>query len=141
METALLALIFNNTGLGNMGDATGLLPSAANGVLYVSLHTADPGETGTQTTSEAAYSGYSRVSVARTSAGWTVTGNTASNAVAVNFPTCNGAANATITYFGIGFGSTGTGNLQFSGALTSSLAISNNITPSFAIGALQITAD
>jgi methyl coenzyme M reductase beta subunit len=42
METALLALIYNNTGLANMGDATGLLPAGTVGSLYVSLPTADP---------------------------------------------------------------------------------------------------
>ena len=140
METALLKLIFQNVGAANIGDATGLLPSGAAGNLYISLHTADPGETGTQTTSEATYTGYARVAVARSSGGWTVAGNTASNAAAVTFPACTGGS-STITYFGIGFASTLTGNLQFSGALSASLAISNGITPSFAIGALTVTAD
>jgi hypothetical protein len=140
METALLALIYNNTGLANMGDATGLLPAGTVGSLYVSLHTADPLKTGNQTTNEATYTSYARVAVVRSSAGWTIAGNTASNAAAVNFATCTGGT-STITYFGIGFNLSGTGNLQFSGALSSSLAVSTNITPSFAIGALTITAD
>ena len=33
--------------------------------LYVSLHTADPGEAGDQTTSEATYTGYARIAVVR----------------------------------------------------------------------------
>lgn len=140
LETALLKLLFNNTSLANMGDATGIVGSSTNGSFYVSLHTADPGEAGNQTTSEATYTSYARVAVARTTAGWSVSGNTVSNAAAINFPTCTGGS-STITHFGIGNSAVGTGNLQFSGALSSSLAVSNNITPSFAIGALTITAD
>lgn len=64
-ETALLTLLFNNTNAANIGDATGLRGSTTAGVFYISLHTADPGETGSQTTSESAYTSYARVSVAR----------------------------------------------------------------------------
>lgn len=139
-ETALLSLIFQNVNAANIGDATGLRGSTANGVFYISLHTADPGETGNQSTSEAAYTSYARVSVARTTSGWTVSGNTVSNAAAINFPAATGGS-STITHFGIGANTSGAGNLQFSGALTASLAVSNGITPSFAIGALTVTAD
>jgi hypothetical protein len=52
-EHALLDLIFLNTDWANIGDASGLQNSAAAGSFYVSLHTADPGEAGSQTTSEA----------------------------------------------------------------------------------------
>lgn len=140
LETAILNLYFNNTNNANIGDATGVRGSTTAGVYYISLHTADPGETGTQTTSEAAYTSYARISVARSSAGWTISGNTVSNAAAVNFPACTGGT-ATVTYFGIGTDITAAGNLLFSGALTASLAVSNGITPSFAIGALAVTAD
>lgn len=64
-ETALLTLIFNNTDWANVGDAGGLQNSATAGSFYISLHTADPGETGSQTTSETAYTNYARVAVAR----------------------------------------------------------------------------
>ena len=64
-ESGLLSLIFENTNLANVGDATGLQGSATAGVFWISLHTATPNETGTQTTSEAAYTSYGRVSVAR----------------------------------------------------------------------------
>ena len=139
-ETALLNLYFLNTDHANIGDAGGLQNSATAGSFYISLHTGDPGEAGDQTTSETAYTNYARVAVARSGAGWSVSSNTASNAAAVNFPTC-GATGATITHFGVGTASTGAGNLLFSGALTASLAVSNGITPSFAIGDLDVTAD
>jgi hypothetical protein len=107
-------------------------------VLYVSLHTADPGASGAQNTSEATYTGYARVSVARTTGGWTISSETISNAATITFPACTGGSE-TETFFGIGTASSGAGILLYSGALTSSLAVSNGITPSFAAGALTIT--
>jgi len=139
-ENALIALIFTNTPITLVGDAAGILGSAAAGNLYISLHTADPGETGSQTTSETAYTNYARAAVPRTSGGWTVAGNVASNAAVVNFPTC-GASGATITHFGIGTSPSGAGKLLYSGALSSSLAVSNNITPTMAIGACTNSED
>lgn len=139
-EDALLNLLFVNTNWANIGDATGLRGSTTAGSLYISLHTADPGETGSQTTSEAAYTSYARVAVARSGAGFTVSNPNVSNAAAINFPACTGST-ATCTHFGIGTASSGAGNLIASGALTASLAVSNGITPSFAIGALTVAAD
>ena len=139
-ETALLTLYFNNTDHANVGDAAGIQNSATAGSFYISLHTADPGETGTQTTSEATYTSYARVAVARSGAGWTISGANVSNAAAVNFPAATGGAN-TITHFGIGSDLTTAGNLFFKGALSASLAVSSGITPSFAIGELDVNID
>ena len=139
-ETALLTLIFNNTDWANVGDAAGIQNSATAGSFYISLHTGDPGEAGTQTTSEATYTSYARVAVARSGAGWTISGANASNAAAVNFPAATGGTN-TITHFGIGSDLSGAGNLFFKGALSASLAVSSGITPSFAIGDLDVNLD
>lgn len=139
-ETALLTLYFNNTNHANVGDAAGIQNSAAAGVFYISLHTADPGEAGSQTTSEATYTSYARVSVARSGAGWTIAAANVSNAAATTFPAATGGSN-TITHFGIGSALSGAGNLFFKGALTSSLAVSSGITPSFAIGELDVNLD
>lgn len=138
-ETALLTLIFNNTNWANIGDATGLRGSSTAGVFYISLHTADPGESGSQNTSEANYTGYARVSVARSGAGFTISGNNVSNAAAVTFGACS-AGSSTVTYFGIGTDSAGAGNLIISGS-TNSLAVTAGITPSFAIGDLDVNID
>jgi hypothetical protein len=139
-EAALLNLIFLNTNIANIGDATGLRGSTTAGVLYVALHTADPGEAGAQNTSEISYTGYARVSVARSGAGWTIATSTMSNAAAVTFGACT-AGSGTATHFSVGTASSGAGTLLYSGALGASLAISAGITPSFAIGALQISCD
>ena len=139
-ETDLLGLIFNNTDIALIGDAAGIQNSATAGSLYVSLHTADPGEAGDQTTNETAYTDYARVAVARTGGGWTVSGNTVSNAALVQFPQC-GVTGATLTHFGVGTDSSGAGKLLYSGALSSSLAVSSGIQPQFAAGDLDVTED
>lgn len=140
-ETALLQLLFNNTNAANIGDATGLRGSTTAGVFYISLHTADPGEAGTQSTSEATATGYARQSVVRSSSGFTISGNTVSNAAAINFPNVTASPGSAATYFGIGTDVSGTGNLILSGALTSSYSFAIGNAPSFAIGALTTTAD
>lgn len=141
-ESSLLALIFTNVDAANVGDATGLRGSSTAGSFYISLHTANPNETGDQDTNDALYTGYARVAVARSAAAWTVTGNTADNDSAITFPACTGGSE-TETHFGIGSSATlsAAGNLFLYGALTASLAVSNGITPSFAAGALDVTLD
>ena len=139
-ENGLLSLIFENANYANVGDATGLRGSSVAGSFHVSLHTADPGETGSQTTSAAAYTDYARVAVARSTAGWTVASGVADNDAVIAFPQASGGSESE-THFGIGSDSSGAGNLFLKGALTSALAVSNGITPSFAIGALDITLD
>jgi len=141
-EHGLLLLLFNNTTFTLVGDAAGLLKSAADGSLYVSLHVTDPGEAGDQTTGECTYTGYARVAVARTSAGWTVSaGNAVTNTAAVTFG-LDTVGSETAGYFGVGTtASPGAGKLLYHGSLTAPLAISPGITPSFAIGAISITED
>lgn len=119
-ENDLLLLIFQNTDIALIGDAAGIQNSAAGGSLYISLHTADPGEAGNQSTNEVAYTNYARVAVARTAGGWTVSGNQVSNAAAINFAQC-GLTGATITHFGIGTDASGTGKLLYKAPLGTAL--------------------
>ncbi len=141
-ETALLTLLFNNTNWANVGDATGLRGSTAAGSFYVALHTADPGEAGDQTTSEATYTGYARVAVARSAGGWTISGGNASNTATITFGACTAGSN-TITYASIGVASGGASQIIGRCAFTSpaSLAVSAGITPSFAAGELDFNID
>lgn len=108
--------------------------------LYVSLHTGDPGEAGSQTTSECAYGSYARQTVARDATGWDVVGNTASNDDLIQFPQCT-SGSETITHVAIGTLSSGAGQIIYSGALSASLAVSSGIQPQFAVAALTITED
>lgn len=139
-ENDLLQLIFNNVDIADIGDASGLQNSATAGSLYVALHTGDPGEAGNATTSESAYGSYARVAVARTVGGWTVSGNTASNAALVQFPECT-SGSETITHLSVTTASSGASKILYKGALTASRAISSGIQPQIAIGALQISED
>ena len=125
-ETDLLAKIFTATAL----------PWDAATDLEIHLHTADPGEAGISTTSEATYTSYAAVTVARSTSGWTVTGDTCTNDSLIQFPTCTGGTN-TITHVSICPASST--QILYSGALNSSLAVSNGIQPQFAAGALAIT--
>lgn len=135
-ETAILQLIFNATTWADLAENDTTSPATS---LYVSLHTADPGEAGTQATNETAYTNYARVGVVRTSAGWTVTGNTVTNTASIDFPQVGATAGSAITHFGVGTTSTGATELLFSG--TAPLTIATGVTPQFAIGQLSITAD
>jgi len=115
----------------------------ADTVLYVALHSADPTDAGSESSNEVAYTGYARVAVNRTSGAWTISGTnptTATNAADILFPKCTGGS-ATATYFSIGVASTGATEILHSGALTSSMSISTNITPRLAAGQVTITED
>lgn len=128
-ENDLMKLLFNNTAITNIGDAAGLLPSAAAGSFYYSLHTADPGEAGTAVTSETAYTGYARVAAARSSGGFVVTGNSVSPAANVDFGECTAAAGAALTHFGIVNTASGAGKLLYSGTLTPNITMAVGVIP------------
>lgn len=127
-ESALLALLFNNTNIANLGDATGVRGSADAGSVFFALHTADPGEAGSQTTSEIAYTGYARAAVARSGAGFTVTGSSVSPAADVTFAECT-AGSATATHFTIGTLASGAGTVLYRGALNPVVAVSAGVAP------------
>ena len=100
-ENNILKLIFNATTWNDIAENDTTSP-ATN--LTVALHTADPGEAGTQLTNETAYTGYARVSVARTTGGWTVTGNSVSPAANIDFGECTASPGGAITHFSVGTG-------------------------------------
>ena len=107
--------------------------------LYISLHTADPGETGTAITNETSYGGYSRVPVIKAS-GWSDGGSTFSNDALIQFPQCT-SGTVTLMYFGVVTTASGAGQLLVSGQLSSNLGVSAGIQPQFAAGDLDVTAD
>lgn len=127
-ENDLLKLIFNATAIANIADNAATSPLTN---LFVALHTADPGETGTQATSEATYTSYARVSVARTSGGWTVSANSVSPVATISFPACTGGTN-TITHFSVGVATSGATKLLYSGTVTPNISVSTGVTPQLA---------
>lgn len=117
LELQLLDAVFNND-------------TFAVATPYVSLHTADPGETGA---SEAAGGSYARQS---STYGAAAAGQVANDA-AINFTSMPAA---TITHVGIWDAVSG-GNFLWGGALSVSRTISSGGTAQFAIGALIIQLD
>lgn len=124
-ENDLVKLIFNATAIANIADNAASSPLTN---LYVSLHTADPGETGNQSTNETTYTGYARVAVARTSGGFTVTGNSVSPAATITFGAWTAGA-GTITHFGIGVASSGATKLLYSGTVTPNITLGAGVVP------------
>lgn len=124
-ENDFLKLVFNATAIALIADNTATTPLTN---LFVALHTADPGEAGTQSTSEATYTSYARTSVPRTSGGWTVTAASVSPAATITFPTCTGSTN-TITHWSVGTLTSGAGKILYSGTVTPNISVSNTITP------------
>lgn len=138
-EQALEDLVFLNTAIANLGDAAGLRATTTAGSLFLALHTADPGEAGSaQTTNEVVYTGYGRVAVPRSSAGFTRTGSSVALTSARDFPESS-SAGSTATWGSIGIATSGTGMILYRFALSNSIACTSGVTPR--IGAIAITED
>jgi hypothetical protein len=118
-ENAILNLIYRATPWANYADNAAATPETN---IIVALHTADPGDPGSQSTSEAAYGGYARQNVAR-STGWTAAA-AGSCALAANldFPSSSGAA-TTITNFSTGKSGGGASAILMSGAISPTIPI------------------
>jgi hypothetical protein len=123
-ENDMLQLYFNATTHNDFAENDLSSPTAN---LTVALHTADPGEAGTQSTNEIAYTGYARVNVARTSGGWTVTANSVSPVAAITFGEMTGGAGGTVTHFSVGSGVAS--YLMYSGTVTPNIVVSTGVTP------------
>lgn len=125
-EDDILKLIFNGTAIANLADNAASSPLTN---LYLALHTADPGEAGTQTTSEVAYTGYARVAVARTAGGWTILNGSASPTVAIEFGEMTSGTPGTATHASIGTASSGGGKILYKGALSPAVAYNVGVVP------------
>jgi hypothetical protein len=137
--TDLLELIFTNANIANIGDSTGLRGSATAGNFHIALYTTAP--TASTEGTETVYTNYARVAVARSGAGWTVSGNNCYNTAAITFNQC-GATGATLCAFSINIGGTeNDDDAIYWGDLTSNLAVSSGITPEFAVGDLDVYED
>lgn len=124
-ENDLLKLIFNATAIANIADNAASSPLTN---LYVSLHTADPGETGTEATNETTYTGYARVAVARTSGGWTVTANSVSPVANIDFGAWTAGA-GTLTHFAVGVAASGATKVLYKGAISPTIVLGAGVVP------------
>jgi hypothetical protein len=138
-ESAVLALVFNATTWANYAINATTTPETN---IICALHTADPGDAGSQSTTEAAYTSYARVNVARTTGGWTVSGTNptqASPVAAINFPAGTGGT-GTVTFFSTGKSGGGATPILWSGTVTPNIVTGSGVTPSLST-ATQITLD
>lgn len=124
-ENDLLKLIFNGTAIAGLADNTVSAPLTN---LYISLHTADVGESGTQLTNEVSYTGYARVAVARTAGGWVITGSSVSPFAAVEFGQCT-LGSALVTHVAIGTAASGAGKVLYFGALSPQITVAAGVVP------------
>jgi hypothetical protein len=134
-ENDLLALIFNATAIADLAENDASSPATT---LTVALHTSDPGEAGTQSTNEIAYTGYARIAVNRNSGGWTVSGASVSPAANITFGEMTAGAGGTVTHVSVG---TGVSNkLLYSGSISPTIAVVNGVIPVITTGTV-ITED
>jgi hypothetical protein len=136
-ENAALNLIYRAVAWANVADNAATSPITNT---YSALHTADPGDAGTQATSEATYTGYARVAVARTTGGWTAaSGGAIFPAAAITFP-AGTAGSGTVTFFSQGKTVSGATDAYHSGTVTPSIVTGNGVTPQLTT-ATQLTLD
>lgn len=135
-ENSILLLLFNATTWADVAENDTTSPHTQ---IAVALHTADPTDTGTMSTSESAYTDYARVNVDRNSGGWTVTNNSVSPVAAIEFPQ-GGGGSGTVTHFSVGKTGGGTAVIYFSGTVTPNIVTGSGITPTLTT-ATTITLD
>lgn len=122
----LLKLVFNGTTISGIADNATTSPLAS---LYWTLHTADPGASGTQSTSEVNYTGWSRLAAARTAGGFTVSGVTMNPSATIEFGEMTGGTPQTATHLTIGTSASGAGKVLFRFALSPAISLNTNVTP------------
>jgi len=127
-QSAILTLIFQAGAWANYADNAGTSPQTN---VAVGLNTADPTTSGTMASSEAGYTSYARVNVARTSGGWTISGSSptsVSPAAAITFAAGTGGS-GTVTNFTTGKTGGGSAAILYSGTVTPNIVTGNGVTP------------
>lgn len=117
----------------------GVAMASADASTFVSLFSTNPSDAGSGAT-EHSWAGYARVNFTNNQTNWSDATGTAptvvSNDVAIAFSQKTDAGSVSGTGFGIHSAVTA-GSLRLFGALSPTVSISQNDTPSFAIGALD----
>ena len=135
-ENSILDLIFSATTWANYAQNASTSPETN---IVIAGHTADPGDTGAQNTSELAYTSYARVNVAR-STGWTAaSGGSVSPAADILFTTGTGGS-GTMTHFSTGKSGGGASAILFSGTVTPNIVCGSGVQPKLTT-ATAITLD
>lgn len=125
-EADLLKLIFQAVAIANIADNAASAPLTN---LQIALHTADPGEAGSQTTSEISYTGYARVAVARTTGGFAITGSSISPVANIDFGEMTAGTGGTVTHWSVGTASSGAGKVLYKGTVSPNIVVQTGVTP------------
>lgn len=130
-DLELTKLLFWGQTITNLAQNTTAAPFTS---LWASLHTADPTPSGTQASNEAAYTGYTRVSVVRSSLGFSVSSGTSSAVVSplatIAFPIASSLTSSeTETNFSIGPTSAGASEIYYTGTISPTIAVTQLVTP------------
>lgn len=133
---SIVGLMYRAAAWANVADNAASAPLTS---VYLCLHTGDlTAATGLQSENEVAYTNWARKQTSRSATDWAApSGGSLSNATLQQFPQC-GVTGATASHVSTGIGASGSTAAWHYGALNSSLAIANGITPQFNIGALVI---
>ena len=133
---SILGLMYRAAAWANVADNAASSPLTG---VYIGLHTGNlTAGTGLQNENETAYTNYARKLTTRSATDWSApSGGSLSNATLQQFPAC-GVTGSTVTHVSTGIGSTGATAAWHYGALNSSLAVANGITPQFNVGALVV---
>lgn len=125
-ENAILNLVYRAVAWANVADNAATSPITNT---FSALHTADPGDAGTQATSEATYTSYARAAVARTTGGWgAASGGSVSPAANIDFPAGTGGS-GTVTFFSQGKTVSGATDYYHSGTVSPNIVTGNGVTP------------
>jgi hypothetical protein len=138
-ESNILKLIYNATAWANYADNAATTPQTN---IDNALHTADPADAGSMSTSEITYTSYARVSVARTSGGWTVSGISPTQVApvaAIAFAAGTGGS-GTATNWSTGKTGGGAAAILFTGTVTPNIVTGSGVTPQLST-ASTITLD
>ena len=132
---SFLALVYNATPWATIADNAASSPITT---ISMALSTATGAVGDTMATNEATYTNYARVTVPRTTGGWTApSSRSTSNAAQITFAQC-GASGNTITSAKTGVAAGASAVLHY-GDLNAPIAVSNLIQPVFAISAVSIS--
>lgn len=126
-ENDFLRLIFHGVAIPSLATNATVSPST---LFYIALHTQDPGESDSQTQFECTYTGYARVQVLRSTAGFTITGNVVTLAGDMVFGSrTDSGAPQNVTHWSVGLANSGTGKILYSGAVTPITSVVQNSAP------------
>jgi hypothetical protein len=147
-EYQLLRGLLNGNEVPATGTTSVMLSSASTSPVtsfWVSLHTADPTDSGTQGSNEGGYAAYTRIQTTRSTGtnGWVLasTNGAASPVSNIDFPQNTATSTGTFTHAALGWSSGATaGSIFLSGTLSPSINFSQNVTPRITTGS-SITLD